>query len=113
MYCRAAESSRLIRVFAAQNENADARAQESENRTGTARFGDDVNRRETGDARNENADDNLDDIRRVEFRMDLIQAHGHQAVAAHGIEGPALGIEHAQYDCRQAAECAGADDSRA
>ena len=100
MYCRAAESSRLIRVFAAQNENADARAQESENRTGTARFGDDVNRRETGDAGNENADDNLNNIRRVEFRMDLIQAHGHQSVAAHGIESPALGIEHAQYNCR-------------
>ena len=44
--------------------------------------------------------------------MNLVEAHRHQAVTTHGVEGTALGEEHAQDNRRQAADSAGADDGR-
>ena len=109
---RTAESARMVGIEPAQDEDADTGTEESENRTGAARFRDDVDRRETGNAGDDDADDNLDDIRRMELRMNLIEAHRHEAVTTHRIEGPALGEEHAQDDCRQAADGASTDDGR-
>ena len=103
----------MVRIEATQDEDADAGTEEGENRTGAARFSNDVDWREASDAGNDDADDDLDNVRRMELGMDLIEAHGHQAVAAHGIEGAALGEEHAQDDRRKAADSAGADDGRA
>ena len=112
VYSRAAESTRMVRIEPTQDEDADAGAEEGENRTGTACFSDDVNRCETGDAGNDDADDDLDDIRRMELRMNLVKTHGHEAVTAHRVESPALSEEHAQDDRRQAADSARTDDGR-
>lgn len=113
MDCRAAEGTRFVGIDAAQDDDADAGAEECENRAGAAGFGDDLDRREARDAGDENADDNLDLIGRMELRVNLVQRHRHQTVAAHGIERAALREEHHQDDCRKAAKSAGADDGRA
>ena len=109
---RTAESARMVWIEPAQDEDADTGTEEGENRTGTARFSDDMDRRETGDAGDDDANNNLDDIRRMEFRMDLVETHGHEAVTAHRVKGPALSEEHAQDDRRQAADGASTDDGR-
>ena len=102
----------MIRIDAAQNQDTDAGAQEGEDRTGAARFSDDMDRREARNAGNDDTDDDLNDVRRLELGMNLVEAHGHEAVTTHGVKGTALGEEHAQDNRRQAADSAGADDGR-
>ena len=46
----------MVRIEPTQDEDADAGAEEGENRTGTACFSDNVNRCETGDAGDDDAD---------------------------------------------------------
>ena len=112
MHGRTAESARLVGIDAAQDENAHAGAEEGKNRSGTACFRYDVYGCESRDTGDDYAYDDLNDIRRMEFRMHFVETHRHEAVPAHRIESTALGKEHAKDDCGKATDSARTDDSR-